>query len=175
MESEDELYPVVFGNPDVAVFPEVLPGLGMALGGLGERPVAVEILFGGGARLAYGPVVRCIGGDQLLHVNRRLLLDSEGEALVNVVLHLVELSRDLRINTVRVDPRTRSFSHVHPRLPRLGDERDRLPEGGPARDRVEVATFELPVAGHALVGDASVQRRENGYFARPVLRRESPV
>ena len=74
-----------------------------------------------------------------------------------------------------VDPAARRLGYIHVRLAGLRPERDDVRTYGAGQFRVQVAAFELPVAGDAPVSNPAVQRREHRHPSRPVLRRDRPL
>src|SRR5690348_10701419 len=67
------------------------------------------------------------------------------------------------------------LADVQIRLPGLGLQRDDLRPERPRGHRVQVAAFQLPVAGDPRIAYPAVDRRDHLGAPRPVLRDERPL
>jgi hypothetical protein len=133
----------------------------MMVEGLGERLAAIDSLYGVGQRLVYGMVTRGVEGNHLLDAHGYPLFGLEGQHLVDVVLHLVEAMVHAYHPILPVDPGACRLGYINVRLAGLRPERDDVGTYGAGQLRVQVAAFELPVAGDAPISNPAVQRREH--------------
>ncbi len=175
VQAEQELGPLLLGEAEVAVGPQLLPGTDVALARLRVGVEASGRRLGRRPRLVDGPVPRGVESDQLLHPDGQAPLQLEGQGLVDVVLHVVEAASDLQLAAAGVDAGAGRLGDVDAGLARLRDQRDDVGLGAPTRHRMEVAALQLPVAFDALVGDPGVEGGDHRRLARPVLGRDRPL
>src|SRR5260221_9732321 len=122
----------------------------------------------GVAEMASSPAMGSCDG-HLLDPHRGPLPDVEPEHLLDVVLHLVQTALDAKGSAAVEDAGARRLTDVQVRLPRLDLQRDHLGPERPRAHRIQVPALELPIACHAVVGDAPVERGDDLNAARPVL------
>jgi hypothetical protein len=136
VQPQQELDPLVVGNPHVAELPQLVPGPRVALEGLVVRRVATDRLAGVDQRLVYGGVARRVEGKHLLHAHGIPLFDLEREHLVDVVLHLVEAAVHGGVGAPAVDAGAGGLGDVDARLAGPHLKGDDLGPEGPGGDGI---------------------------------------
>ncbi|MDF2978876.1 MAG: hypothetical protein K0S40_3604 [Actinomycetospora sp.] len=179
MEAQQQLDERLLGHLEVADVPVLVPGVDVLGEAAREVRVALHVPAGGRQRLGDRVVVAGEERDDLLDPDGLALGDVEVEHLLHVVVHLVERASGLHelpaASPAAVDPRAGGLGDVEVRLPGADLEGDDLRPERAGRDGIEVAALEVAVAGHHVVVDAAVDRRDDPDPARPVLRGERPL
>ena len=142
---------------------------------VGELRAAQHVPARGGQRLGDRVVVRGEERDHLLDAHRLALRHVEGEDLLDVVLHLVEVALHRHRLVAAEDAGARGLGDVDVRLPGPHLQRDGLRAERSRGDRVEVAALQLAIAGDHLVGHPAVEAGDHLDSTRPVLGCQRPL
>ena len=174
VQAKQELRPPLSRQPHVADLPQLIPGMHMTFERLGERRVAVNALASVGHRLVDRAITRRVQADDLLDANSRSLLDLEVEAVLDVVLHLIDASSDVKLQSAPVHARASRLRDLDPRLPCADLQRDHVIAIRARALGVKMAAPQLVIPRNSTIQHASVQDRHHFDSTRPILGNDLP-
>ena len=174
VQAKQELHPPLSGQPHVADLPQLIPSVHMAFERLGERRVAVNALASVGHRIVDRTITRRVHAHHLFDANSRVLLDLEIEAVLDVVLHLIDASSDVKLLSAPVHARAGRLRDLDPRLPCADLQRDHVIARRARAFGIKMAAPQLVIPRNSTIQHTSVQDRQHLDWTRPILGNDLP-